>query len=266
MNANAFPRRPIAARNAWLARPLAGRGSAIAGIMLHATRSGRVQPDEGERTERWFANPQNIVRDDPPWGSFCDLLILKDGTQVACTAWEDEYAAWGAGYGGSGTWAAGIPYLQVELPQGTPSEPFGEASVASAAAFAAEMSARYRFPLERIAFLEQVGEPPRGIATHEGSANGRRLGKSDPGPLFPWETFLSLAREAASGGSQLDSLLLAVFAGGEERGPSGELLSEAERLRRARYRMTEAAEGRAPSVRELALAARQGGGGAPPKV
>lgn len=66
MEQTSFPRRPIRARNPWLARPLPGRGERIAGIMLHATRSGRVLPDEGERTEGWFANPANIVHDDPP--------------------------------------------------------------------------------------------------------------------------------------------------------------------------------------------------------
>jgi hypothetical protein len=223
--------------------------------MLHATRSGRIQPDEGERTERWFANPANIVRDDPPWGSFCDLLIFKDGTQVICTDWEREYAAWCAGYGETGTWAAGIPYIQVELPQGTPTEPFSEAAIASAAAFTAEMAARYGFSIERIPFLAQVGMPPRGIATHEDSANGRKLGKSDPGPLFPWDSYLAQARAIAGeqGVDRFDLLLLAVFAGGEERDEAGNLLPEEERLRRARYRLEEAAAGRAPSVRELAL-------------
>lgn len=60
-----------------------------------------------------------------------------------------------------------------------------------------------------------------------------------------------------------DDELLAVFAGGEERYPmtqadgtphpqAGELLPRDLRLERARYRLLEAAAGRAPSVRELA--------------
>ncbi|MGE3706744.1 MAG: GH25 family lysozyme [Vicinamibacterales bacterium] len=52
-----------------------------------------------------------------------------------------------------------------------------------------------------------------------------------------------------------DDDLLAIFAGGEEKGPDGNLLDRDERLRRARFRRDEAAAGRAPSVRELAARA-----------
>jgi hypothetical protein len=54
-----------------------------------------------------------------------------------------------------------------------------------------------------------------------------------------------------------DDDLLALFAGSEETDESGALLSREERLKRARFRRDEAAAGRAPSVRELALRAAQ---------
>lgn len=259
-----YVERPIKARNPWLVRPDPGRGTKIAGLMLHATRSGKRDGDDGPRTEGWDANPLNRVEDDPPWGSFQDVLIFEDGTRVLCTDPDREYAAWTAGYGGAGTWAAGIHYIQVELAQGTTDEPFSEAQVDSLAQFTARMAGRYAFPIVRIPFLAQTGTPPRGICDHEHSANGRVYGKSDPGALLPWEAYLRLARRYADGEendgadpdlSDYDRLLLAVFAGGEERA-GGALKPAAERLAAARWRLEEVVAGRAPSVRELALRAR----------
>ena len=36
---------------------------------------------------------------------------------------------------------------------------------------------------------------PRGLTGHDETANGRRLGKSDPGPNFPWHDFVTRLRE-----------------------------------------------------------------------
>ena len=189
-----FTERPIVARNSWLVRPLADRASRIAGVMLHSTRSGTADGDDGPRTEGWWSNPLNIVQDTPPWGSYADVLIDEDGTRVICTDWDIEYATWTAGYGGAGTWAAGIYYIQIEIAQGTLLEPFTDAAIESLAEKVRALSIRYGFPIERISFLDQTGVPPRGICTHEGSANGVKTGKTDPGPMFPWERFLELAR------------------------------------------------------------------------
>lgn len=194
-----YPERPIAAHNPWLTRALPGRAAMIAGLMLHSTRFGKRVGDDGPRTESWWANPGNIVRDDPPWGSYADLLIHEDGTRVLCTDPDREYATWTAGYGGAGTWAAGIYYIQIELAQGTLDEPFPEAVVDSLADVTAVLARRYCFPIVRIPFLAQKEwPPPGGIADHEHSANGRKYGKSDPGPLFPWGTYL--ARVGADSG------------------------------------------------------------------
>ena len=199
-----FPERPIIARNPWLIRTLPGREAMIAGLMLHSTRSGKRDGDDGPRTERWWANPVNIVRDKPPWGSYADLLIYEDGTRVLCTDPDREYATWTAGYGGTGTWAAGIYYIQIELAQGTLDEPFTDALIDSLAEATAMLARRYDFPIARIPFLAQTEwPPPGGIADHEHCANGRKHGKSDPGPLFPWETYLARAG-ADMGGTSMD--------------------------------------------------------------
>ncbi len=38
---------------------------------------------------------------------------------------------------------------------------------------------------------------PEGFIGHEDTANGVKLGKTDPGAAFPWTTFLDMVRDAA---------------------------------------------------------------------
>ena len=186
-----YTERPIKAHNPWLIQPQANRGQIIAGVMLHSTRSGVSDGDDGPRTEAWWSNPQN---NQGGWGSYADVLIYEDGTRVICTDFDREYATWTAGYGGSGTWAAGIYYIQIELAQGNTNNPFTDAQIESLVELVHSLSVRYDFPIERIPFLNQIGTPPRGICTHENSANGLVTFKSDPGYMFPWERFLALAK------------------------------------------------------------------------
>lgn len=198
---NTYPRRREKGRNPWNWKPYPGRDRVIAGVMIHATRSGQAGPvyDDGPGTEQWGMNPNNGSRAQG-WGTYWDALIYRDGTQVISTDWDREFASWTAGYGDSGTWAAGHYYIMIEVSQSRIDQPYSAESVDSLAQLVAEASRRYSFPIERIPYLAQVGmPPPRGIATHEGSANGRKSGKTDPGPLFPWAEFLAKARAYAAG-------------------------------------------------------------------
>ena len=191
--------RAIRGRNAWLTKPFAGRDKVIAGVMIHATRGGSTVPDYDDLagTENWAESSANGSAAQG-WGSYWDELIGRaTGERVISTDWDTEYATWCAGYGDVGTWAAGIYYIQIELAQSRSNQPYTVAQIDSAAQSVAEKSKRYNFPLVRIPYLAQVGTPPRGICTHEDSANGRRTGKSDPGPLFPWAHFLERARHYA---------------------------------------------------------------------
>lgn len=192
--------RPATGRIPWGVKSMPNRGDVIAGAMIHATRSGASGLyDDGPGTENWGMSPNNGSA-AKGWGSFWDRLVFRTGTRVVCTDVDHEYASWTAGYGGSGTWAAGVYYIQYEVSQSRIDQPFSEESIDSLAEAIAEDSIKYDFPLERIPYLSQVGPRPRGIATHEGSANGRKLGKTDPGPLFPWGEFLEKARHYAGQG------------------------------------------------------------------
>lgn len=193
--------RKIRGRNPWLVKPHAGRDRVIVGVMIHATRGGSTDPnyDDLVGTENWAMHPSNGSAAQG-WGSYWDEVIgRRTGERVISTNWDTEYASWTAGFGGAGTWAAGIPYIQIEVCQSHPSQPYTDVQIDSLAQSVAGKSKRYGFPITRIPFLAQTGTPPPGICTHEDSANGLRTGKSDPGPLFPWDTFLRKARAYAGG-------------------------------------------------------------------
>lgn len=185
-------RRFIKARNSWLVGHLPYRGQTIRGIFVHATRSGHSAGDDGPGTENWFGHPANGTVANG--GAMADMIIYESGQQVQCIHWElDEQPLWAGGWGGSETWNAQQFYIHVEMAQGTIDDPFTPEQMESLAQFTAEMARRYAFVVQRILFLSQVGKAPDGICDHEHSANGVKLGKSDPGPLFPWSDFIARA-------------------------------------------------------------------------
>lgn len=199
-----YERRWIKARNSWLVGYFPRRWEYIAGMMLHATRSGKCgNPVEGINTEGWWSNPTNVVYDEngqPSFGSFADWLLHNDGTQIQCTAVSaGEFAKWTAGYGRGNTWAAGHYYIQVELPQACNEDGYSDVVIDSIAELTAELAHLYKFPIVRLPYLTQTGTPPRGISSHDNCANGTVYGKSDPGSTFPWQRYLTLANEYYNG-------------------------------------------------------------------
>ena len=204
-----FTVRKIRGRNPWLVKPFAGRDKVIAGVMIHCTRGGSTDPnyDDLVGTENWAQSSANGSAAQG-WGSYWDEVIgRRTGERVISTDWDNEYASWCAGYGGAGTWAAGIYYIQIEVCQSRIDQPFTDVQIESAAESVGMKARRYGFPIQRIPYLAQTGTPPKGICTHEDSANGRKTGKSDPGPLFPWAHFLERARHYAGEVDEVDPRL-----------------------------------------------------------
>jgi hypothetical protein len=175
--------------NPWL---FEARLRTFRGIQLHATRGGSTTVTEGPATENWMKNPNNGSASQG-WGASCDVIIFHDGTRVWVNSDVHKAPTYGAGYGGPGSWSAGWYYLQVEIAQANPGDYYLGAEVDSMAELTAEWSRRYGFAIERIPWLHQDGPPPVGICTHQESDNGKRLGKSDPGAMWPWDTYLRLA-------------------------------------------------------------------------
>lgn len=185
-------RRFIRARLDRLVGNLPNRRSTIKGVFLHSTRSGRCgNPVEGEGTENWMFHPSNQ-------GAAYDGLVYPNGQQVKAMRWEeDEQPLWAGGWGGERTWNAQQFYVHLEVAQGCIDDPFTDEQIESTAQWTAELAQRYAFDIKRIVFLDQTGVPPEGVCDHQNSANGAKLGKSDPGYMWPWEQFIKRARVLA---------------------------------------------------------------------
>lgn len=171
---------------------LPSREQTIVGFFLHSTRSGSCgNPREAEGTENWINNPNN------PGGAY-DGLVGLDGQQIKASHWEqNEQPLWAGGWGGDGTWNAQQYYIHIEIAQGCIDDPYTEAQVESVAQWVAEESVKRGFAIQHIAYLKQYGAPPEGVCSHDASANGTKLGKSDPGYQWPWDVFVARAIQRA---------------------------------------------------------------------
>jgi N-acetyl-anhydromuramyl-L-alanine amidase AmpD len=167
-------------------------------VVIHATR-GPEGTDQYNGTINWFKASQYVG-----WGPSADILIGRFG-QITLFAdqqgrtWETTRANWSAGYGASAwnTYGADEAGVSIEICQSAAQEDYTVAQINAVADVLAYLHEHKGVALERIPYLDQaVGiVPPSGIVGHEDTANGRKTGKSDPGPKFPYEKVLALARE-----------------------------------------------------------------------
>jgi len=158
-------------------------------IVIHATRSGDAgnSPEqELQGTLRWFLDSRGRP-DQRTWASAHDV-IAADGTRHACL--DPERMAWHAGY--LNPFSIGI-----EVAQPTREAPFPEAQVAATAARVRQLCVEYGIPMVRV-----MSEAESGVIGHEDTAQGRALGKSDPGDAarggrWDWGAFMALVGEEA---------------------------------------------------------------------
>lgn len=159
----------------------------VRGILWHSTRSGRgeftVEQEYGA-TLNWFRSPNNLVRDNAgnPWYGALTHYVIGGGR--VCLALPEEH---------SPRYSAGVHdehAISVEVAQATPTTPYDPRDIKLARRLAEDLAERYGFPLRRIPFVDggNIGWP--GEVGHEDTEQGRRQGKSDPGPLF-WAQYLA---------------------------------------------------------------------------
>jgi N-acetyl-anhydromuramyl-L-alanine amidase AmpD len=123
--------------------------------VIHATRSGIPGNDDWYSTVNWFANPASQVS--------AHLLIARDGRVGRFV--DDEDTAWHC--------AEHNPYtLGVELEQPTIDTPFTEIQYV-------------RLAEEVHKWRQKFG--PLSCIGHEGTPQGIRTCKTDPGPLFDFD-------------------------------------------------------------------------------
>ena len=221
-----------------------GGASAIVQFQWHATRGATGMDRQVGATENWFSNPINGLdaQGDPKgWGSSADLVLGPDyrkGGQIVIVEfgdWLNTYSTWSAGYGerGQHTLPASRSGIAIEVAQpagkdslgrytGSPTaafESFDEATVEACVWLARHCNERIvdaggePIPAVRIPAWDQHQPIPRGHIGHEDLANGLKLGKHDPGFLFPWGRLLDGLAADGPAGPSIDMQGLALSLG-----------------------------------------------------
>lgn len=170
-------------------------------VQWHATRGATSQDRQVEATENWFANPLN---DKGGWGGSADFVVGPDhriGGAIAIVQfgdWVNTFSSWSAGAGGAGTLYAAEYGVAIEVAQSANLESFTPETIDACVWLVHHINIVLRdlgrseippFHLPRWDQLAGQGVP-RGHIGHDELANGQRLGKTDPGPLFPWATLM----------------------------------------------------------------------------
>jgi hypothetical protein len=191
--------------------------SGIRQIQWHATRGATSMDRQVSATESWFASPAN---NRGGWGGSADFVVGPDhrvGGRVVIVQFEDPWNSFGS-------WSA----IEVAQPAGR--DRLGNYTGAADANFEqyteetidaclwlvghinGTLVARGIEPVPPVWIDEwdqARGQPvPRGHIGHEDLANGKKLGKHDPGHLFPRGAMMaSLIRPPTPDLANLDRLM-----------------------------------------------------------
>ncbi len=211
------PASPLAA--AFTRRTRRGAITRIDQFQLHATRGPVAMDLQVQATENWFANQP----DRGGWGSSSDFVVgpdhrLNGGIAIVqFGGWRTTFSSWSAGYGsrlplGLYEYGAAERGIAIEIAQpprrvggvyvpGDSDVPFTPETVEAVAWLCRTLNHELvaaggmAIPAVRIPRWNQLrGSVPRGYIAHEDLANGAKLGKTDPGTMWPWEQFLALVR------------------------------------------------------------------------
>ena len=171
-------------------------------ITIHATRGHTSMELQDESVINWFSN----TPDRGGWGATADFLVSSDGVITQFRDINAHYGAFAAGYGQYGSsreYAVDEHAISIEIAQpaynrGEQPPMFTSASLEAAAWLTRRLSDIHAIPLLKIPFWHQLRNRPvpHGLLGHEDTANGKRLGKHDPGPAFDWDSFLQMCRNA----------------------------------------------------------------------
>ncbi len=135
------------------------------GVIIHSTRGGQVPGKELQATINWFSNPASRVSAHRNVGVNGENYKFVD----------EDIQAWHAGENN-------LYYLGIELEQGNINDPFTDKQYVVTAQIVREWSKKYGFQVNR-----------QNVLGHEETEQGRRVGKTDPGPMFDWDKFMALA-------------------------------------------------------------------------
>ncbi len=206
-----------------------GIGS-IRQIQIHATRGPTTMDKQVQATENWFANQPGLDRIGRPrgWGSSADFVLGPDHringdiAIVQFDNWERTFGSWSAGYGSGGAateYGAAEVGVAIEVAQppkmvagkyvgGDSDVPFTDETIEALVWLCKHINQRladqegHLWLNSRIEYWSQKRNRaiPRGYIGHEDLENGHKLGKSDPGAMFPWEEFIRAIQPQITGG------------------------------------------------------------------
>lgn len=150
--------------------PIRGRA-----VVIHSTRSGKsMNPSEFLGTLNWFKNPASRVSSH--W------VIGRDGKKARVVS--DKQQAWHAGEHNDEAWG-------IELEQGIESDGFTPVQIDALIAVCRGYVNDFNVPVIHAVTVEQGG-----FIGHQETAQGRSVGKSDPGAAFPWPEILDRLKGA----------------------------------------------------------------------
>lgn len=163
-------------------------------LIIHATRGNNTPAVQYQATKNWMTTSVN-QQANFSWGSSCDWIIGNEPGEICKVGRDDQHSSWGAGFGGIGTWGADQHGISIEVAQSASLEEYDVDAIENLLNLCVYLCRQYDIPPVRILHLVQLGVPPRGFVGHEDTANGRKTGKSDPGPKFPWTAFLNTLKK-----------------------------------------------------------------------
>lgn len=183
-------------------RPGGARG--IHQMQIHATRGPVPIDRQVQATENWFSQQP----DRGGWGSSADFVVGPDrrvGGKVVIVQfgdWLRTFGSWSAGYGGLGAareWGAAEVGVAIEVAQPDNSTAFTTETLEAVTWLCGEINRELvaaggvAIPPVHLPYWDQLRTKPvpRGYLGHDELANGRKLGKSDPGRMWNWDTFIA---------------------------------------------------------------------------
>jgi hypothetical protein len=174
------------------------RPRAVRLVIIHSTRGGTANSAlEYTATKNWFRSPNNRAPGQD-WGG-CASRIIGPGGEHCIVMEDDQMPRYSAGYG-----AIGPPLeflvddyaISYEFAQPDNATPFTDAQYRRGATEIARDCLKHNIPPVVVDLFDQTVRPvPAGITRHDRTANGRKLGKSDPGKMWDDARFITLLKQ-----------------------------------------------------------------------
>ena len=169
---------------------------------IHTTRGNVPENVQVHATENHFAHQQ----DRGGWGSSADFVIGPDhriNNEIAIVSfgdWGRTFSSWSAGYGAdwTTTYGAAEVGVAIEVAQRRATDVIDPRSIDALVWLCRHINEYLEvrdlqpIPVRQLTSWDQSLRDPiaGGYIGHEDLANGKRLGKTDPGPMFPWDDFI----------------------------------------------------------------------------